>query len=61
MSLSEGRDLASQFNSATFYEVSVADSPYESVSIIDKVVREIIRMKKVRYRPLIVSLILVLS
>ena len=47
MSLSEGRDLAGQFNSANFFEVSVADSPFESVSILEKVVRDIIRMKKV--------------
>ena len=47
VSLSEGRDLAGQFSSATFFEVSVADSPYESVSILEKVVRDIIRMKKV--------------
>ena len=47
MSLSEGRELAGQFNSANFFEVSVADSPYESVSILEKVVRDIIRIKKV--------------
>ena len=45
--MSEGRDLAGEFNSANFFEVSIADNPYESISILEKVVRDIIRMKKV--------------
>ena len=54
MSLSEGRDLAGQFNSANFFEVSVADSPFESVSILEKVVRDIIRMKKVNMMKVVI-------
>ena len=39
--------MAGQFNSANFFEVSVADKPYESISILEKVVRDIIITKKV--------------
>ena len=39
--------MAGQFNSANFFEVSVADKPYESISILEKVVRDIIVTKKV--------------
>ena len=47
VTLREGKDLAGQFNSANFFEVSVADKPYESISILEKVVRDIIITKKV--------------
>ena len=47
VTLREGKDLAAQFNSANFFEVSVADKPYESISILEKVVRDIIITKKV--------------
>ena len=49
VSISEGRDLSRQYNTA-FHEVSVADDPTETLRILNTVVRELSRVKRVERR-----------
>lgn len=48
VSISEGRELSRQYNTA-FHEVSVADDPVDTINVMNRVVREL-WTSKVRMR-----------